>query len=217
MPKIHFIILCFSLIIAFSAPGGAPSASAQEEDDEKTIEVKTEVSEPETMAEEEEEEIVVVAEDDFFDDFGSHSGSYDDDDHGLSISLSEKSGAKMLAAIIICAIIFFSPAVFLGVILYYFYRRRKLAHETAYLLAEKGLEIPPTLLRAEKRDLRNGILLITGGIGISGFFTVVADDIWAVGLFPLLLGLGYLIVWKLGKKNKNPRTGIADEIDTRHF
>ena len=218
MSKIHSIILCIGLIIAFSALHGAPSASAsaQEEENEKIIEVKTDADaiEPETVSEEDEEDIVVVAGDDFFDDFDHHHGGGDDEDHGLSIALSEGSGIKLLTAIVICSIIFFSPAIFLGVILYYFYRRRKLAHETAFLLAEKGIEIPPALLRAEKKDLRNGILLITGGIGISSFFLAVADGMWGLGLFPLFLGLGYLIVWKLGNKN---RSGIANEADTRHF
>ena len=179
--------------------------------------MKNDAIEPEPVLEEDEEDIVVVAGDDFFDDFDSHFGGGDDDDHGLSICLSDKSWAKLLTAILICAIIFFSPAIFLGVILYYFYRRRKLAHETAFLLAEKGIEIPPALLRAEKKDLRNGILLITGGIGISSFFLAVADGLWGLGLFPLFLGLGYLIVWKLGNKNRNNRSGIGNETDTRHF
>ncbi len=216
MSKIHSIILCLCLIIAFSAPYGAPSASAQEEESEKNIDVQTNADaiEPEPVSEEDEEDIVVVAGDDFFDDFDSHFSGGDDDDHGLSISLSEGSGIKLLTAIVLCSIIFFSPAIFLGVILYYFYRRRKLSHETAYLLAEKGLEIPPALLRPQKKDLRNGILLITGGIGISSFFLAVADGMWGLGLFPLFLGLGYLIVWKLGNKNK---TGIANEADIRNL
>ncbi len=216
MSRIHFIFLCLGLIIAFLAPQGAPSASAQEEENEEFVEVKagTDADEPEPVREEDKEDIVVVAGDDFFDDFDHHHGGGDDDDHGLSIALSEGSGIKLLTAIVICSIIFFSPAIFLGVILYYFYRRRKLSHETAYLLAEKGLEIPPALLRPENKDLRNGILLITGGIGISSFFLAVADGMWGLGLFPLFLGVGYLIVWKLGNKNK---TGIANEADIRNL
>ncbi len=203
MSKIQSITLCLSLIFAFSIPAGLPSATAQEKDPGNSVQIDadstTGLAEPEP--EEEKEEIVVVAGDDFFDDFGSSSDE-EDEDHGISIDLDGKSGGKMLAAIIICAIIFFSPAIFLGVILYYFYRRRKLANETVFLLAEKGVEIPPALLRPQRNDLRNGILLITGGIGLTAFFLATVGDLWGLGLFPLFLGLGYMIVWKLGNKEK---------------
>ena len=210
MPKVHIIILCLGLIIAFSTPVGTSLAPAQEEENDNAIEVTVEVqtdadvdaTEPEPVSEEEEQErIVVVAGDDFFDDFNNSSDS-DDDDNGISVHVPGEGVGKLLGVIIICAIFFLSPAIFLGVILYYFYRRRRLAHETAFMLAEKGIEIPPALLRPQRNDLRNGILLITGGVGLTAFFMATIEGLWGLGLFPLFLGLGYIIVWKLGKNNK---------------
>jgi hypothetical protein len=56
-------------------------------------------------------------------------------------------------------------------------------------------------------DLRAGILLITGGIGFCLFMGLIALfepnalQGAGVGLVPLFIGIGYLIVWKLNKKN----------------
>lgn len=206
--------LLIGLITLFSQ-SGAPLISAAEEESEGsigvTVEVESDADEPESASKDGEETIVVTADGDFFDDFGHHSGGDDDDDHGLSVDLDGKGGIKLFAIVVICAIVFLSPAIFLGVILYYFYRRRKLSHETSILLANKGVEVPPALLRPQRKDLQNGILLITGGVGVSALFQVFGDDLWRLGLLPIFLGIGYLIVWKLGEM-KNRKARIASQI-----
>ena len=89
--------------------------------------------------------------------------------------------------------------------------------ETARAMIDKGLEIPKELLAPSPRrpdeppgfrDLRRAILLICGGLGFSLFLGVVG--IWetealrgtGIGLIPFFLGLGYFIVWKLGRKGE---------------
>ena len=80
-------------------------------------------------------------------------------------------------------------------------------HQTVRAMVEKGVEIPPELLGEGKRppsprrDLRRGILLVCTGIGI-GLFLLFEDglDEAALGLVPILIGIGYLIVAKLDSK-----------------
>jgi hypothetical protein len=99
-------------------------------------------------------------------------------------------------------------------------RRDKLLHETIRLLAEKGHPIPPDLLEkcnptldrifgfAEKgltvnvqrrSPLQRGIPLVAVGCGLATMLWVMNPEswFWSIGMIPLFLGLGYLLVWKL--------------------
>jgi len=86
------------------------------------------------------------------------------------------------------------------------FRRNRLMHETLRTMVEKGMEIPEALLTASqkpKSDLRRGIIGVSVGIGICLFFLMSnlhglgAKNPWAVGLLPLAIGIGYIVVWKL--------------------
>ena len=60
------------------------------------------------------------------------------------------------------------------------------------------------MLRAWVRDLRRGIIFLALGIAglICSFFfpePEVVNGIRAGAVFPLLLGVGFLIVWRLNK------------------
>jgi len=111
----------------------------------------------------------------------------------------------------------FFAAVFLVVWIVLQHRGRQDAkrHETMRAMIDKGMEIPRELIAPVRRngtespamrDLRRGLLLISGGIGLSAFFAVIG--IWeeealrgtGLGLVPLFLGIGYLIVGRLGRK-----------------
>ena len=82
-------------------------------------------------------------------------------------------------------------------------------HQTLRAMVEKGMEIPPQLLGQGKRppsprrDLRRGILLICAGIGI-GLFLIFADgeEGAGLGLIPILIGVGYLIVATLESRRE---------------
>jgi hypothetical protein len=106
------------------------------------------------------------------------------------------------------AFFLFTFLVFGGVLLHRS-RRDRQKHETLRIMVEKGADIPPALLdppASRITDLRKGILLLAAGLGFSLFLLVLSA--WEpeaimgapVGLFPALLGLGYLLVWKLEKK-----------------
>jgi hypothetical protein len=87
-------------------------------------------------------------------------------------------------------------------------RRR---HQTIRMLAEKGQPIPAELLAPTRRtvrqrsDVRRGVIWTMIGLGAMIFFGAVNEwegGVWSLGLIPFLIGVGYLIVWKLeGKKD----------------
>ena len=96
-------------------------------------------------------------------------------------------------------------------------RQEAKRHETIRAMIDKGLEIPRELLappRAREpespvlRDLRRGLLLICTGLGLSACFGMIG--IWnqealrgtAIGLVPLFIGLGYVAVSKLARKDE---------------
>lgn len=69
----------------------------------------------------------------------------------------------------------------------------------AELLAQLGAAVNPRI-----RDLRRGVIFLSLGIAglLCSFFFPDADvvnGIRAGSMFPLLLGAGFLIVWKLNK------------------
>jgi hypothetical protein len=108
---------------------------------------------------------------------------------------------------------FGTPVILVAVILYYRMRKTRLLHETIAKLVEKGLPIPEALLspesapRRKRSDLRTGIILIAVGLGLTIFFYAVTGWVdgngWAIGIIPLLIGLGYVVAWKLEPTNRN--------------
>jgi hypothetical protein len=88
-------------------------------------------------------------------------------------------------------------------------------HRTIRMMAEKGQPIPAALLAPptpavrQRSDVRRGIVLVMAGVGLMVCFGAWSDwegGSWAIGVIPFVIGLGYLLVWKLegGKKNEIP-------------
>jgi len=99
--------------------------------------------------------------------------------------------------------------------MYFGFSKSRMQHRTLRMLAEKGQPIPPTLLAPpapavrQRSDMRRGVVLTMVGFGLMIFFGAVNDwegGVWSIGLIPFLIGVGYLMVWKLegGKKNEIP-------------
>ena len=89
----------------------------------------------------------------------------------------------------------------------------RMRQRTIRMMVEKGQPVPAELLapatRAVRRrsDVRRGVIWAMIGLGAMIFFGAVNDwegGIWSLGLIPFLIGLGYLIVWKLETKKDNP-------------
>jgi uncharacterized protein DUF6249 len=77
---------------------------------------------------------------------------------------------------------------------------------TIRMLVEKGLA-PATRSVRQRSDMRRGVVWAMVGLGMMIFFGAVNDwegGAWSLGLIPFLIGLGYLIVWKLENKKDIP-------------
>jgi len=98
---------------------------------------------------------------------------------------------------------FTSLFAIVSAVLYAGFRRDRVRHETLRVMIEKGSAIPPELLVPPSgSDLRRGIVLLGAGLGLSVFFLAfpLQRGLWATGAVPALVGLGFLIVWRLERR-----------------
>ena len=117
-------------------------------------------------------------------------------------------------AIPILLIVFGCPIVMVGLVAYFRARKQKQLHDTLRVMIEKGVPIPPELLRppitagevseADKDDdprtaLRQGLFLIALGLGICIWLFIKSSDSWGLGFIPLLIGLSFLAEWRIEK------------------
>ncbi len=144
--------------------------------------------------------------------------------HGITIDAGDQDNdadvRKMrdFVAIPIVAIVFLSifgaPVLIVILIGMFALSISRSRQRTIRMLVEKGQPIPAELLAPAARavrkrsDVRRGVVWAMVGLGMMIFFGAVNDwegGIWSLGLIPFLVGLGYLIVWKLeGKKDVPP-------------
>lgn len=96
---------------------------------------------------------------------------------------------------------------------YFFWnhRNRVSIMETVQKAIDQGKDLTPELLMSlgatmnpRMRDLRRGVVFLSLGIAgllCSLFFDVpdVVNGIRAGSVFPLMLGLGFMVVWKMNK------------------
>ena len=141
--------------------------------------------------------------------------------HGIVIDGDEEGGKGSnddipemvipIVAIVFMAI-FGAPVLIVALIMYFGFSRNRAMHRTIRMLAEKGQPIPATLLAPPapairaRSDLRRGIVLVMVGIGLMVCFGAWNDwegGAWAIGVIPFVIGLGYLLVWKLEGEKKN--------------
>lgn len=101
-----------------------------------------------------------------------------------------------------------------GVVVAYFYwnyRNRLSIMDTVQKALDRGESLTPELLdrlgaavNPKMRDLRRGVVFLALGVAgllCSLFFDIadVVNGIRAASVFPLMLGLGFLIVWKMNR------------------
>ena len=89
----------------------------------------------------------------------------------------------------------------------------RMRKRTIRMMVEKGQPVPAELLAPELRhvrrrsDVRRGVVWTMVGLGLMIWLAAVNDwegGAWSFGLIPFLIGLGYLIVWKLENKKDVP-------------
>src|SRR5262245_43888472 len=144
--------------------------------------------------------------------------------HGIIIDGNDKDGDEDLQkmrdfiAIPIVAIVFLSifgaPVAIVVMIGIFSIIATRMRQRTIRMMVEKGQPVPAELLAPATRGLRRrsdvlrGVVWAMVGLGMMIFFGAVNDwegGVWSLGLIPFLIGLGYLLVWKLeGKKDIPP-------------
>ncbi len=89
----------------------------------------------------------------------------------------------------------------------------RMRQRTIRMMVEKGQPVPAELLAPELRhvrrrsDVRRGVVWTMVGLGLMIWLAAVNDwegGAWSFGLIPFLIGLGYLIVWKVENKKDVP-------------
>jgi hypothetical protein len=115
---------------------------------------------------------------------------------------------------IIFTTLFGAPVMVVAAIMFFSYLKSRSLHRTVRTMVEKGQEVPaalfaPPLVIRARSDLRRGVVLLMVGFGLMIFFGAVNDwegGSWSLGVIPFVIGLGYLLVWKLeGRKEKVPQ------------
>ena len=148
--------------------------------------------------------------------FGFTIGGHDKDLDALDRLGDEKSGDIPEFVIPIVAIVFLTifgaPVLIVGLILYFSFSRQRALHRTVRMMVEKGQPVPEALLnpppaQRQRSDVRRGVVLTMIGVGLMVFLAAANDwegGAWTLGLIPFLIGVGYLLVWKLDTKKDNP-------------
>jgi hypothetical protein len=143
--------------------------------------------------------------------------------HGIIIDGDDKDEdadlqqMRNLVAIPIVAIVFLSifgaPVAIVAMIGIISLIATRMRQRTIRMMVEKGQPVPAELLAPASRgmrrrsDVRRGVVWAMVGLGMMIFFGAVNDwegGVWSLGLIPFLIGLGYLIVWKLENKKDIP-------------
>jgi hypothetical protein len=148
--------------------------------------------------------------------FGFTIGDHDTDLDKLDRLDHEKSGDIPEFVIPIVAIVFLTifgaPVLIVGLILYFRFSRQRALHRTVRMMVEKGQPVPEALLnpppaQRQRSDVRRGVILTMIGVGLMVFLAAANDwegGAWTLGFIPFLIGVGYLLVWKLDAKKDNP-------------
>jgi hypothetical protein len=134
-----------------------------------------------------------------------HNSDSDDADMGGIIAI------PIIA--IIFSTLFGAPVLVVAAIMFFSYLKSRSLHRTVRSMVEKGQEVPaalfapPPIIR-QRSDLRRGVVLVMVGFGLMIFFGAMNDwdgGAWSLGVIPFVIGLGYLLVWKLeGRRDKVP-------------
>jgi Domain of unknown function (DUF6249) len=142
--------------------------------------------------------------------------------HGIIIDTDDKDGAgasKNIPAEVIPLVgivflsIFGAPVLIVILIGLFALLVSRSRQRTIRMLVEKGQPVPTELLAPATRggrqrsDVRRGVVWTMVGVGLIVWLGAVNDwegGAWSFGLIPFLIGLGYLIIWKLENKKDIP-------------
>jgi uncharacterized protein DUF6249 len=141
--------------------------------------------------------------------------------HGIVIDTDKDDDADLeqmrnLIAIPIVAIVFLSifgaPVAIVVMVGIFSMIATRMRQRTIRMMVEKGQPVPAELLAPATRgirrrsDVRRGVVWTMVGLGLMIWLAAINEDggAWSFGLIPFLIGLGYLIIWKLESKKDIP-------------
>jgi hypothetical protein len=142
---------------------------------------------------------------------GKHGIIIDGDDHQGS---NDDIPAMVIPLVAIVFMTIFGAPVMIvitiGLITLFVTRMRQ---RTVRMMVEKGQPVPAELLAPATRavrqrsDVRRGVVWTMIGVGLMVWLGAVNNwegGVWSFGLIPFLIGVGYLMIWKLEGKNSVP-------------
>jgi len=144
--------------------------------------------------------------------------------HGIIIDADDKNsdhagGSENIPEMVIPLVgivfmtIFGAPVLIVMVIGFFALLGTRMRQRTIRMMVEKGQPVPAEMLAPTTRgmrrrsDVRRGVVWTMVGLGLMIWLAAVNDwegGAWSFGLIPFLIGLGYLIVWKLENKKDIP-------------
>jgi hypothetical protein len=139
---------------------------------------------------------------------GHHGLVISDSDSDNDIKVNSDDIPTMVVPIVAVTMltIFGAPVLIVGLIMYFGFSKSRMTQRTIRMMVEKGQPVPAALLNPpppavrQRSDMRRGVVLTMIGVGLMVFFAAVNDwegGAWTIGLIPFLIGVGYLLVWKL--------------------
>jgi len=141
-------------------------------------------------------------------------GDHDSDTEAKGGDSHEDVPAMVVPLVgIVFLTIFGAPVLIVALIMYFGFSKNRMMHRTIRMMVEKGQEVPAALLappppaQRQRSDMRRGVVLVMVGLGLMVFLGAMNDwegGAWAIGIIPFLIGVGYLLVWKLEGKKDNP-------------
>lgn len=114
-----------------------------------------------------------------------------------------------MEATLVPIVLFAAIAVIVVAALYINHKNKAKMQDTLQLSIEKGQELSPDVIKAMLKDnpfndLKKGIVLISIGLAVAVFslFDATEQDfeMVGIGLIPVIIGLGYVLIWKLRPK-----------------
>jgi hypothetical protein len=123
---------------------------------------------------------------------------------------AQHTGPSGEDGIIVPVVLFLAIAITYCAKYFFTHRTRQEMQATVRVALERGTPLTAELLErlgepapAKRNDLRRGVIAVGLGLGLGAFGFMLGEPdavrpMLAVGLVPLLLGLAYLVLWRLG-------------------
>jgi hypothetical protein len=118
-------------------------------------------------------------------------------------ALLDDLNPDVVIPVVVPAVTYAAIVTIVAISLFFRYRTQQMRQDLYKSFIEKGEPIPESFLPGTKRrsrngDLRFGLVLLTGGVGLSASLLLAGQMQGApFGIIPALIGAGFLLVWKV--------------------